>query len=435
METDSIALTQTPMRSRYPKDKEVLLERARIWSNMNRLSLLSSGLLCVLFCSSFAIITLPLGSDSIPSATNVVNRSLAHFATYRKTPHTNNTLGVPNLRVSLLQPIDYQKFTVRINTWKREEQLRISVQHHLTCPSVAQIQIVWCVDQGPVPPWLLEEEAKHAIIVVEQHVENSLNERFRVLTQPPTAAVLSIDDDVLRPCLALESAFLKWTANPDRQIGFDARSHQITKDLRWKYGYMSTTERTNAYSITLTRFCFLHRDYLHSYWDTMPERIRRTVAEHLNCEDIAMSLWISSRTDSLPPLLADFWAVKSQIKLYVPSKISGGQNHKGIRDDCMNDFADILQLKDRLKPTKLLQHKSVFEYGAIADNWNAETAAVGQQRTLLEEMVAQWKVMGPESMMQQVVDLISEAQSNAYNQGLIEGSSPWKKRFHHGADS
>jgi hypothetical protein len=196
--------------------------------------------------------------------------------------------------VSPLDPIDYEKFTVRINTWKREEHLKLSIQHHVTCESVLQIQVVWCLDQGPPPTWLLEleESSSSPTVVVEQHKVNSLNERFLVQTTPPTAAILSIDDDVIRPCIALDSAFGKWKRNPDRQVGFDARSHTVVNNDQWKYAYMSTTEKSNQYSITLTRYSFLHRDYLTAYWQVLPANIRQTVADNFNCEDIAMSLLI-----------------------------------------------------------------------------------------------------------------------------------------------
>ena len=40
--------------------------------------------------------------------------------------------------------------------------------------------------------------------MVERHDVNSLNERFRVLAKVETLGVLSLDDDVLRRCAALD---------------------------------------------------------------------------------------------------------------------------------------------------------------------------------------------------------------------------------------
>ena len=354
---------------------------------------------------------------------------------------------------ALKAPLDYQQFTVRINTWKREEQLQLSIQHHQTCTSVAQIQVVWCTDQGKVPAWLLalQNDSTTPPVVVELHDANSLNERFHLLSEPLTAAILSIDDDVLRPCIALDAAFVKWTRNPDRQVGFDARSHEIVTidhdsksnhensnhdQTKWQYAYMSTTEKTNQYSTTLTRYSFLHRDYLHQYMTVLPQSIRDTVAANFNCEDIAMSLWISARTGNRPPLLADFWAVKLQIKMYVPVKISGGHNHKHMRNDCVNNFATVLGLKQH-KPQPLvpvaLYHDTLFEYGAMAEDWNAapSTAALSLALQNSLAVIERWKGLDdPHQVIHELGKLRAQASHHILKQGLIEKSPQWNDRFH-----
>ena len=100
-----------------------------------------------------------------------------------------------------LRDVDRDLYTIRINTWKRVEQLLVSVDHHSSCPGVAQIQVVWCDEQGD-PPQELEQYPK---VFVERHEVNSLNERFHILEQPPTLGILSMDDDVLRPCEAIDA--------------------------------------------------------------------------------------------------------------------------------------------------------------------------------------------------------------------------------------
>jgi len=100
-----------------------------------------------------------------------------------------------------LRAFDKENYTVRINTWHRNDQLIASVNHLLSCPAIAQIQIVWC-DQDNAPPleiYNLIQSEKHQVIV-EYHLDNSLNERFNILSETPTLGILSIDDDVLRPC-------------------------------------------------------------------------------------------------------------------------------------------------------------------------------------------------------------------------------------------
>lgn len=323
-----------------------------------------------------------------------------------------------------------EQFTIRINAWKRPEQLAVSLQHHASCEGVAQIQVVWCLDQGPPPDWL----ASQPKVIVEEHSINSLSERFRVLTEPATLGILSVDDDVLRPCLALDAAFDKWTYNPDRLVGLDARSHVVVveSEQKWAYAYLSTTEASNEYSTTLTRAAFVHVDYLHQYMNVMPTSIRDTVNRYFNCEDIALSLWVSSRTNGRPPLLADHWAVKSMVKLYSESGISSTNDHKRKRDECINDFADILHLKKSLKTSRLV-HKDdafsgLFDYGAKADNWN-EHERVARLADLVAT-VQQWKEQGPEALVHDLGQLRTEAAEVAFSKGLIEKTDPWKERFH-----
>jgi glucuronyl/N-acetylglucosaminyl transferase EXT2 len=334
--------------------------------------------------------------------------------------------------VTPLRPQDREQYTIRINTWKRTDQLRISLNHHSSCDAVQQIQVVWCTAQGDPPEWLLNFGAK---VVVEYHDVNSLSERFRILLEPPTAGILTIDDDVLRPCIALDSGFVKWIDNPDRMVGFDARGHnivnatatkseqqQLQQDEHWAYSYLSTTTKTNQYSLTLTRYAFVHRDYLDSYFSSMPAVIRETVATNMNCEDIAMSFWVSSQTDGQPPLLADLWAIKTQLKLYAAKGISSTKNHKALRDACVESFANVLQLKSRLLLTRFIHdddYDGLFECGALANKLARETVHT-QSRT--------WKEEG--NLFKDVGPILKELRTEPLEQGYLENSQPWKDRFH-----
>jgi glucuronyl/N-acetylglucosaminyl transferase EXT2 len=423
-----------------------------------------------------------------------------------------------------LQDIDYRYYTIRINTWERVEQLQLSVQHHLSCPLVLQIQIVWCIHQSiPIPDWLLVlervtkpilyETTSYPRIVIERHEINSLNERFHpVQVQAsitvPTAAVLSIDDDVIRPCIALDYTFYMWMQNPDRHIGFDARSHDIVHNVddvttiittahdaeiqhpyhhshhhthhhsshlsnttttlrpQWKYSYMSVTEKTNLYSLTLTRFSFFHRHYMTLYMNEMASEIRNTVTTNMNCEDIAMSLMISSycpntiASDEIRPqqqqekqqyeeykvpLLANLWAVKSQIKLYVAQKISGTNNHKSIRDECVHNFSQRLHLQIPLAVmsdndensnspfhTVPLHLGSYFEYGDTPENWNRPNLP-NPLSTELEgtvRMIERWKQTTDRDVWMNEMKLYRDAAVQPiYDAGYIEKTIPWKRKF------
>ena len=322
-----------------------------------------------------------------------------------------------NHKLKPLRPIDKEKYTVRINTWRRNEQLMTSLRHLITCEGIAHIVIVWC-DMENDPPIEIKNmvtgvadddgngnendgssttrvtHKNSPVIEIEYHSVNSLNERFHVIHKPMTYGILSIDDDVLRPCIALDDGFFRWTDHPDRMVGYDYRTHivhhpnktipfqkkkaeestitaaaaiattiyndhnkqkqqqqqqqqQFDKEATiWSYGYLSDTRKRNEYSMVLPRFSFIHADYLNLYMTHLPPRILQTVDTNFNCEDIAMSFFISSLTYGKVPLLANHWSMLSMVKLKSSNAISHSSNHKTLRDSCVDDFSFLLGLKD-----------------------------------------------------------------------------------------
>ena len=113
-------------------------------------------------------------------------------------------LDPTSFTVTPLRDVDLEHYTIRINTWERHDQLLASIKHHASCSGVAQIQVIW---GEPAEP--LQELLEHPKVVVERHTVDSLNERFHILKETPTLGILSIDDDVLRPCEAIDSGTLR----------------------------------------------------------------------------------------------------------------------------------------------------------------------------------------------------------------------------------
>ena len=186
-------------------------------------------------------------------------------------------------------------------------------------------------------------------------------------------------------------------------------------------------EQKNLYSLSLTRYCFLHRDYLRWYTANLPRRIFETVANETNCEDIAMSFMISALTEGQPPLLADLWAIKTMVKLYTHKKISGSKQHKAVRDACSNTFADILGLKRDEKHNhgagclQLARYRheqnSMFDCGASEDNrsisYNPDRQSLRQ--TALERKVNWWRTSdGSKTMIDDLRHMMSTAAAEAF---------------------
>jgi glucuronyl/N-acetylglucosaminyl transferase EXT2 len=435
----------------------------------------------VLFLSTWLLVSF---SNSVISVVSIAPRGLLRHDNVPSSSNAAEAEGESSLwpRVRPLRPgLDYQKYTVRLNTFQRDDQLRISVSHHVSCPSVAQVVVVWYEAAGPVPAWLQNAKNTNARIRVERHDVNSLNERFHILhvdAETPYG-ILSVDDDVLAPCIALEAGFLRWTQHPDRMVGYDARPHEIVKskhdnDTFWKYGYLATTERTNRYSITLSRYAFVHRDYLDSYMTTMPASIRQKVADNLNCEDIALSFWVSACTQGQPPLLADYWALRSRLRLYVQTAISSGRGHKAIRDECVDEFATTLQLKTRLQTAVYVHynqplvahddHAADVEFSGPNETKHAQTmrrlchgptddefagflhcgnptessaaaTTLNIERTSyqleFDRMIQRWKQDGLHSAVLEIKSHGRDMTLPAYTAGLVEYTEPWEKKYHH----
>ena len=42
-----------------------------------------------------------------------------------------------------------------------------------------------------------------------------------------------MDDDVIRPCEAVDAGFFQWVRSPERMVGYDSRVHEVTES-GWK---------------------------------------------------------------------------------------------------------------------------------------------------------------------------------------------------------
>ncbi|KAL9187563.1 hypothetical protein ACHAXT_001666 [Thalassiosira profunda] len=357
----------------------------------------------------------------------------------------------------LTTPIDSIQYTIRMNTWHRNEQLLISLDHHAGCEGAASIQVVWCDPANDPPPGVADHPSGK--VVVERHARNSLNERFRILDESdtPTLGILSLDDDVLRPCEALDAAFVRWTRHPERIVGFNARSHRIDRKLRdagsqeerrgaaWEYGMVG---KSGLYSLTLpSKSCFLHRDYLDYYTAHLPREVYGHIDEHFECEDVAMSYFVSALTGGRPPLLADYWATESVLELYTRNGISWKDGHIDTRNICVNDFAEYLGLKEGkrtphsaeivpLKEGRLLSNEggTFFGYGDEPESWSGvdpSSLLSPRLRGLVEELQRRESLSGPNVIKnyEWMTQLRDTMEGKAKKAGLVKGSTEWKMRW------
>lgn len=193
----------------------------------------------------------------------------------------------------------------------------------------------------------------------------------------------------------------------------------------------------NRYSISLPRYAFIHRDYMNWYMTDLPKSIFQRIHDNFNCEDIAMSFFISTYTNGRPPLLADFWAMESMVKLYSEKRISGNKGHKSFRDSCVNDFATILGLKDKLQSAPVIyRNHTMFHAGDRYDeNKNLQQqhqtsmTKKGTRQASFIKKIQQWHKLSNKEMMKKIAKMKDDISVEAMKVGLIEKTIPWKKRF------
>ncbi|KAG5178560.1 exostosin, partial [Tribonema minus] len=227
-------------------------------------------------------------------------------------------------------------FTVRMNTFRRNDDLKRSVDNYALCPAVTRIQIVWSDQENEPPPLNFFSPAARELIEFELHTTDSLNNRFNALSPPPTEGVFSVDDDMLFKCEDLKFAHQTWRAASETMVGFVPRL--VTRDEETgehRYRSWWFTWWNGAYNLVLTKAAFLHRKHLDAYM-TLPPKMLAYVDAHRNCEDIAMSM-VVARDTRAPPL----W-VRGAIRELGAPGISSSGGHYRARCACLDAFAQVL---------------------------------------------------------------------------------------------
>jgi len=164
----------------------------------------------------------------------------------------------------------------------------------------------------------------------------------------------------------------------------------------------------------------------------LPASIFNFVAQNLNCEDIAMSFFVSSLTSGKPPLLAPYWAGKSQVKLFHKSAISDVSGHMDARNTCVDMFAEILEVKDggmhKLITSPLFHNEHArSHYGALANNKRWPEGKVLPREEALKQMLTDWTSSKNASFM--FNEMVLKSQEQAQKAGLVEKTTEWQQRF------
>lgn len=202
------------------------------------------------------------------------------------------------------------QFTVLINGYSesRLPLLQSIAATYSASPLVASVLVLW--GNPSTAPLALAQLAHNlsvssmgsAAISLVPQASSSLNARFLPRASIGTRAVLVCDDDVEVDLKTVEFAFRVWRGNPERLIGIFIRSHDI--DMRrkeWIY-----TVHPDKYSIVLTKFMMMKREYLFKYscGGGAPMREMRSMVDEMhNCEDILMNFVVAEETNAGPMMV------------------------------------------------------------------------------------------------------------------------------------
>lgn len=229
-----------------------------------------------------------------------------------------------------------EKYTMRINTFRRNEDLKKIIRHYVNCPNIDAIQIVWSdLENKPPPLKFFELDINNEVSVLfEMQHRDSLNNRFNALLPIGTETVYSTDDDVIISCKDMTLGFKIWLNSRAPMVGFSRRLHgRDPMSGKHHYFYKEHVHVRGAYSMVLTKNSFFHKSLLGMYMSPHLVPLHNYIDKHRNCEDLLMSFVAANSTR------------RPSIYMYAPVQdlgkrngISTGSSHKGIRDHCLDRF-------------------------------------------------------------------------------------------------
>ncbi|ELW47642.1 Exostosin-like 1, partial [Tupaia chinensis] len=157
----------------------------------------------------------------------------------------------------------------------------------------AQILVLWSSERPLPSRW---PETAVPLRVIGGHRKAS--DRFFPHAAINTDAVLSLDAHSSLSTSEVDFAFAVWQSFPERMVGFLTWSH-FWDEARGGWGY--TADRTNEFSMVLTRAAFYHRYYHTLFTHSLPKALRVLADEAPACVDVLMNFLVAAVT-KLPPI-------------------------------------------------------------------------------------------------------------------------------------
>lgn len=176
------------------------------------------------------------------------------------------------------------RYTIVVMSYNRRLSILPLIINKLgSCPSVAEVLLVW---NGDDPPSLDILDSPAPVRIRTEH-KNNLNNRMKLDPGYKTDAVFIADDDVLFRCADLERAFARWQDNRQALVGFFPRLAVVGPPS--DYLHERIVFQRGQYNVMLTAGEFVSRQLLERYWSKQYNEGRELVARLTNCEDILLT--------------------------------------------------------------------------------------------------------------------------------------------------
>lgn len=216
--------------------------------------------------------------------------------------------------------LNNDKFTILLSTFNRDRDLILHLDHWLQCSNVEQILVIWHNPDRDVPEFVqntvneyncesenVDHESWKSVfcedctkatcpkqrVLIKKQTTNDITNRFKIDDfDLKTAAVFSIDDDLVLDCRLVSKGFEKWKElGEDSFVGFEPRLYNWyeTKGPGYVFHEACNKERKCRYnSLFATKGSFLHHKYLNFFFDEEFRVVRAKAREYVTGEDLLM---------------------------------------------------------------------------------------------------------------------------------------------------
>jgi hypothetical protein len=256
---------------------------------------------------------------------------------------------------------DPESYTIVMATFNRPDLLPVVLEHYARMPRVDRMLIVWNNQvYGPPPDCDYKEIVNTEIYFIKQP-NNEIQNRYSVHPYVRTQLILNVDDDVL---LDEEDILLGWQLSrtyPDRLVGYSARLHVPNGD--GTYWYSSFIRE--RYSMVVGQAFWAPVDayrWYNNHSDYLAGELRTYVTRMNCCDDIALNMLVTYKTNAAPVWLRTRRTIKMMSRYFKGQSTQTGWRRK--RSEAIGDLHKLFNT------TKIPLRTTSWVVSHVHEDWN-----------------------------------------------------------------